>query len=92
MVGLNESLCYFAVFCSVFSMLMSLGALALTIGMRLSTHKIEFKPLVTQELKEEEKFKDEEEEDKFLQSALNLQRKKKKSEDPLDTILETANF
>ncbi len=90
---MNEALSFSSIFISFFALLVAITSLVLVLAMKFSTHKIEFKPLVTQELKEEEKFKEEEEDEKLLESVLNLQRKKKKKqEDPLDTILETANF
>lgn len=92
MVGIYEGLALASIFISFFAVLVAIASLAMVIGMRLSTHKIEFKPLVTHELKDEEKFKEDESDDELLKSALNLQRKKKKPEDPLDSILESSNF
>ncbi len=84
-----------AICLAIISLLTSIVALGIVLGMKWSSHKIEFKPLITGELKEEEKFKEEEEDDKFLQHALNLsqsKKKKKQEEDPLDTLLQTSNF
>jgi hypothetical protein len=80
---------------SVLALVVSLAALAMVIGMKLSTHKIEWKPLITSDLREEEKYKDEEEEtSEMLKEVLELsaKAKKKKVTDPLDEILETNNF
>jgi hypothetical protein len=80
---------------STIAIVISLIAIVLVLAQRWSTHKIEWKPLVTKELEEEEKFKEEEEESsELLAKALDLSKKakKKKSEDPLDEILEANNF
>jgi len=81
---------------SVLAIMLSLAAIIMVIAQRLSTHKIEWRPLVQQtaeiEAEEDEKF-DDEEDSKFLKDALNLQRSgKAKVEDPLDNILSTSNF
>ena len=88
---MNEALGISSIFISFFALLVAIVALVLNLAMKFSTHKIEFKPLKYEEFKEEDDTKDEDD-DKLLAEALNLQRKKKRSEDPLDTILETANF
>lgn len=92
MSGTHEGLAMASIFISFFAVLVAIASLAMVIGMKLSTHKIEFRPLVTGELKEEEKFPEEQDDDELLKSAINLQRKKNKQEDPLDSLLETSNF
>lgn len=79
---------------SLVSLVISLAAIILVLAQRFSTHKIEWKPVEFGELKEEEKFKDEDEEEKLLAEAVELTKKAraKKSQDPLDEILETNNF
>jgi len=75
----------------------SVVAIVLVLAQRWSTHKIEWRPLVTETLEDEaEKELNEVEEDDAvtLKEALSLQRKNKIKApiDPLDTILETNNF
>jgi hypothetical protein len=75
----------------------SVVAIVLVLAQRWSTHKIEWRPLVTETLEDEaEKELNEVEEDDAvtLKEALSLQRKNKIKTpiDPLDTILETNNF
>lgn len=75
----------------------SLVAIVLVLAQRWSTHKIEWRPLVTETLEDEaeKEFKEVEEDDVVtLKEALSLQRKNKIKApiDPLDTILETNNF
>ena len=82
---------------SAISTVIAIAALAMVIGMKLSTHKIEWRPLKIDDpiLEAEEEFEKEQEDDsKTLADALNLQRKGKKAKpaDPLDEILETNNF
>lgn len=90
-----NSLHLVSILLSLISLITSIVALGLTLGMKWSSHKIEFKPLITNDLREEDKFQEEEEEDKTLQEAMRLSsegKKKKKVEDPLDSILESSNF
>jgi hypothetical protein len=81
---------------STIAIIVAIAALAMVIGMKLSTHTIEWKPLVTGELKEEEKFPEEEDNsEEVLKNALDLSKRaksKKKQIDPLEEILETNNF
>jgi hypothetical protein len=75
----------------------SVVAIVLVLAQRWSTHKIEWRPLVTETLEDEaEKELNEVEEDDAvtLKEALSLQRKNKIKApiDPLDTILENNNF
>ncbi len=78
--------------------IMSVVAIILVLAQRWSTHKIEWKPLQISDplaVSEEEVKATEDEDSKFLEEALSLQRngkKKKKDEDPLDSILESNNF
>jgi hypothetical protein len=84
-----------AVLVSSLALITSIAALALVIGMKLSTHQIQFKdiePTEFDKFEEEEEKKIEDETGELLEKALNLQRKKKKIEDPLDAIAETSNF
>jgi hypothetical protein len=81
---------------AILAIMLSLAAIIMVLAQKLSTHKIEWRPLVQQtaeiEAEEGEKF-DDEEDSKFLKDALNLQRSgKAKVEDPLDNILSTSNF
>ena len=90
---MSNGLSIAAISLSMIALLTSIVALGLILGMKWSSHKIEFKPLITGELKEEDKFSEDEEDDKLLQEALRLSKsKRKKQEDPLDSILETSNF
>ena len=72
---------------------------AMFVGIKLSTHKIEWKPLeVADPYKDFEKFEDDNVEDFAAKakelSQKGLERRKKKEEiiDPLDTIAESNNF
>ena len=80
---------------SSIALVVALAALAMVIGMKLSTHRVEWKTLEFDKF-EEEATKDSEldlskEEEDFLNTAIKLQ-KKKKIDDPLDVIAETSNF
>lgn len=78
---------------SVLALITSIVALGITLGMKWSSHKIEFKPLLTSPITEEQEETPEDQNDEeVLRNALNLQRKKKKEIDPLLDITETANF
>jgi hypothetical protein len=86
-----------ALIMSCIATIVAIAALAMVIGMKLSTHKIEWRPLqVDDPFKESEKEMEvmELDDSKVLEDALNLQRKGKKAKpaDPLDEILETNNF
>jgi hypothetical protein len=88
-----------AIIISSIAIVFSLAALAMIIGMKLSTHKIEFKPLEIKDPFIEDDFKpftepSEEIVDEALKlSKEGLERKKKaKDKDPLDEILESNNF
>jgi hypothetical protein len=85
-----------ALIVSTISLMLSSIGIAISLGIKWSTHKIEWKPLEVSNLEEEfSKFK-EEEEDTSAEEALRLSRqglsKKKKDKDPLDEILESNNF
>ena len=80
---------------SSIALLVAIASLCMTIGQKLSSHKIEWRPLQLADIEEEvEKEKEEQElsDAELVKEALKLNRKKKKSEDPLDEILETNNF
>lgn len=95
---MSEALNFTAIFISVFAFILSLTAIILVMAQRLSTHKIEWKPL---EIHDPMKpFKDDETTDQsdedFLNEAYRLaeegrQKKKKKEEDPME-FLESSNF
>lgn len=83
---------------STISLVISIVAIIMVVATKLSTHKIEWKPLNLHDPLEnsesEVMFKTEEDE-KILSEVLEMQRtgkKKKKDEDPLDAISETNNF
>lgn len=90
----------FAISFSFLALIVALAALAMIIGMKLSTHRIEWKPLDLTDAEkeadqEEEKLEDDELE--ILDKAVELtkkakEKKKQKEQDPLDEILETNNF
>ena len=82
---------------STIALVTSLVAIVLVLAQRLSTHKIEWKPLQLNDsvASSDEEFKDVDDEDgKILKEALNLQRRGKRAEeiDPLSEVLETNNF
>lgn len=74
---------------SILAVVMSMTAIVMVLAQKWSTHRIEWKPLVT-EAPSEETEEDSSEDEDFLQDALRLNKKKKK-EDPLSD-LETSNF
>lgn len=83
----------FAITFSLVALITAIAALAMVIGMKLSTHRIEWKPLdLEAEVASPEEIIAEEEDEDLLAKALELQKKKKKQEDPLDSIAETSNF
>ncbi len=78
---------------SALALVTSIAALSMVIGMKLSTHRVEWKPLEYDKFQEEEEEVKEEDPEELLERAFNLQRsKKKKQEDPLEDIAETSNF
>ena len=82
---------------AVIALVAAIVAVILVLAQRMSTHRIEWKPLTLADAEGEadtEQELVEEDDDKILSEALDLQRKGKKSKDvdPLDTILETNNF
>lgn len=82
---------------SVIALVAAIVAVILVLAQRWSSHKIEWRPLVTETLedKAEKELNEVEEDDAVtLKEALSLQRKNKIKApiDPLDTILETNNF
>ena len=84
-----------AIIISCIALFTSIAAMCLVIGQKLSSHKIEWRPLVQEKIEqhlEEEDVNLSEDEDKILNEALSMSRKKKKEVDPLDEVLETANY
>jgi hypothetical protein len=78
---------------SILALITAIASLAMVIGMKLSTHKIEWKPLdISGDVKPTEEEIDQTEDEELLNKALSLQKKKKRQEDPLDVIAETSNF
>jgi biopolymer transport protein ExbB/TolQ len=94
---MNSLISLFAIVFSLVALLVSIAAIVIVLAQKWSTHRIEWKPLETydpfQESEDEKKNADEDDE-KVLEEALNLQRKGKKQKevDPLSEILETNNF
>ena len=90
----------FAFSFSILALIVALAALAMVIGMKLSTHRIEWKPLELGDTEDEviaEEEAVEEEDLEILDKAVKLSKeakskKKPKDHDPLDDILETNNF
>lgn len=89
---MGEAVNLLSIIISILALLVALAALALTIGMKLSTHSIEWKPLETHQPFDDEPENKDIEEDEFLEKALNLQKKKKKLEDPMDDVFKSSNF
>lgn len=84
---------------STIALTAALVALVITLAQMWSTHKIEWRPMITEKIEEEEEKELEqlsEDDDNILSEALKLQRKKKEKveriEDPLDDIFKTNNF
>ena len=94
---MSSTISLFAITFSIVSFVTSLIAIVMVLAQKWSTHTIEWKPLESydpfKEAEEEAQIVDSGDE-KVLEEALKLQRKKKKEsvEDPLDKILETNNF
>ena len=95
---MSGSISLLAIILSTIALVTSLVAIVLVLAQRWSTHKIEWKPLVTSELPEAEKFKEEEieaSESEALSSAIEMSKKAKKKredKDPLEEILQSNNF
>lgn len=89
-----------AIIISSVSLLVALAALAMIIGLKLSTHKIEFKPLeINDPFNMGDDFKPfTEPSEDLIDEAIKLskegreRREKKKETDPLDEILASSNF
>jgi hypothetical protein len=87
-----------AIILSSLALLISLAALASVIGQKISTHRIEWRPLTTEAIKDEvleEQDNVEEQDAEILSKAYTMQRSSKKSkpdQDPLDDILKSHNF
>jgi hypothetical protein len=89
---MNSTISLFAIAFSVLAFIIANAAIIIVLAQKWSTHKIEWKALDFEPVKEEEEYK-EDDDQAFLKSALDLSKKKKKKvEDPLDSILETNNF
>lgn len=92
---MKEALELLSIILSALSLLVSLAALGVCLGMRWSSHKIEFKPLELKDLEEEANKLEAEEtasDEEMLGKAKELQKKAKRNQDPLDDILSTSNF
>jgi hypothetical protein len=76
----------------------SIAAIVLVLAQKWSTHKIEWRPLVAEAIKDEileEQDNVEEQDAEILSKAYIMQRSSKKSkpdQDPLDDILKSHNF
>lgn len=89
-----------SVIISILALMVALASLGVSLGMKWSSHKIEFKPIEIQDPFKDDNFQPfteptEELVDEALKlSKQGLERKKKKQEekDPMDEILESNNF
>lgn len=90
---MNTAISIVAIIMSVLSLLISLVAIVMVLAQKWSTHKIEWKPLVTESLEKEEEEAEEESDDELLERAkfLNQNKKKFKEVDPLAS-LETSHI
>lgn len=82
----------FAISFSFLALIVAIAALVMVLAMKFSTHKIEWKSLDFEKFEDEVPGAKDEESDELLEKAIQLQRKKKKIEDPLDALAETSNF
>lgn len=94
---MKEALEMLSVILSSLSLMVALAALGVCLGMKWSSHKIEWRPLETTKVEEEEFESFTDPDVGLVDKALELskqgkERKKKKDEDPLDSILESSNF
>jgi len=95
---MNEAINITAILMSVVSLIVSISALVIVLAYKLSTHKIEWKPLPQETFEpfkevDNELTKQDSMDEELLNKAFELSRKKReKNQDPLDTILETSNF
>lgn len=78
-----------AIIIATIALVISLASIILVLAQKWSTHKIEWKPMIQEEVKEEA-FEESFDED-LLEQALKMNKKKKKEEDPLSEI-ESSNF
>lgn len=78
-----------AIIIATIALVISLASIILVLAQKWSTHKIEWKPMIQEEVKEEA-FEESSDED-LLEQALKMNKKKKKEEDPLSEI-ESSNF
>lgn len=88
---MSDAINLVAIIISILALVVALAALAMVIGMKLSTHKVEWKTLDFEKF-DENVSKPEEEDEELLEKAKNLQRKKNKVMDPLEDIAVTSNF
>lgn len=90
---MNSMISLFAIIFSLVSLIISLAAIVIVLAQKWSTHKIEWKPLeLNEETASSEEVIAEKEDEDILFKALELQKKKRKQEDPLDAVAETSNF
>lgn len=78
-----------AIIIATIALVISLASIILVLAQKWSTHRIEWKPMIQEEVKEEV-FEESSDED-LLEQALKMNKKKKKEEDPLSEI-ESSNF
>ena len=87
-----------AIIISSIALVVAIASLVLVIAMRISTHKVEFRPMEIHDPFKEDDFKPFTEPDAdVLDKGIKLsedgvKKKKKKDTDPLDEVLESTNF
>jgi len=87
-----------AIILSSVALIVAIASLAMTIGQKLSTHRIEWKPLNLDTIEDEVEKEEEdvsEKDEEILNKAYTMQRSSKKNkpdQDPLDDILKSHNF
>lgn len=83
---------------SAIALVAAIVAIILVLAQRWSSHKIEWRPLITEKLEDiadKEQDDIEEQDAEILSKAYTMQRSSKKSkpdQDPLDDILKSHNF
>lgn len=91
---MSEAINLTAIILSIIALIISIISGILVLALKFSTHKIEFKPLTFSDLEEkavEDELIQESDED-TLDKAKELQKKARRTQDPLDDILSTSNF
>lgn len=90
---MSEAINFTAIIMSTLALVISLVSIVLVLAQKMSTHKIEWRPLTTVEPEQEEILTEEESDEEILEKALLLQKAGKKSKytDPLADI-ESTNF